>query len=109
MTLHITAKDVGRVAVDQAHKKWTIVAILPNGYFSIVAVLGDSIAMRFTELGDSSNVTKLLRFADAPEAKPPEMLTLKFMQSGHWFIDGAFDAIPDLAGKTFVYRIEGEK
>ena len=112
MTMQITAKDVGRVAVDRDGDEWAIVAFNQDAEFPVVARMSKQ-AEVFRSDGrwsnDGTRLADLILFADEPEAKPPETVEIEYNSAGYVISHVDYTRRPDLAGKSFTYRIEGEK
>ena len=105
MTLHITEKDVGREVVHTpSGVTGTILQFEPHYQMPIVIRWHDGIVTSYTMIG-----TECVRFADAPEAKPPETVTIGFDKTGEAYVNKPADLRPELFGKMFIYGIEGEK
>ncbi len=106
MTILITAKDVGRVAVDRDGDEWDIIAFTSDPEYPVIGTLG-ALTERFKTNGSSLTSSNLIRFADEPEQQPPEWYEVKFDDKGDPQIASCseFRYRPDLAGQTFTYEI----
>ena len=100
--MNITAADVGK----------TVVETYMGGCFGTIIDYNpshdDPVAVRFSDgrVRCLSNDTTAIRFADAPEQKPPpETWVIEYGDDG-WPRCNMGETRPDLAGQTFIYRLE---
>lgn len=105
MTMNITAKDVGRKVVANDGRTWEILHFLVGSYFCVTARCNDDVRL-FRDNGNGMYTTDLIRFADEPEAKPPNHISVGWKPDGEPVVGpivGQHNR-PDLAGQTFTYR-----
>ena len=108
--MNITAKDVGLVR-GKVHSVGT--------YEQHDGSLVKGVLIEFTEPAKwpissvfekwDVEISAVVNQADAPEPKPPETVERRYDMDEYWRDTEVQQPRPDLAGQTFIYRLEGVK